>query len=264
MKTLKKIALKLLKKINKSRLQGIFENLYLFSLHGMGFGECELWDDGEEDILKNLNKKNKGKNKLIIFDVGANVGLYSSACKRLVKNIKIYAFEPSQKTFEILKNNLKNSNINLNNIGLGEKKKNETLFYDNYGTGLASIYDRKLDYRDIYLTKKENIKIETIDNFCKKNSIKKIDLLKIDVEGNELRVLQGAENMLKNKRIKRIQFEFGGCNIDSRAFFKDFWYMLHQDYYFYRILDFGGIVPIKNYSESREIFTTINYFLELK
>jgi len=264
MEQIKGITLKLLRKINKKYLQGFFENLYLFSLHGMGFGECEFETDGEKDILKKINKQNKSGKKVIVFDVGANIGLYSLECIKTIKNVEIYAFEPAKRTFERLKENLKDIKINLNNFGFGEKEKVETLFYDNYETGLASIYNRKLDYRKIYLTKKEKIKIETVDSFCEENFIKEIDLLKIDVEGNELNVLKGAKKMLKEKRIKKIQFEFGGCNIDSKVFFKDFWYLLHEDYNFYRPVYPGGLILIKDYTESREIFTTINYVLKLK
>ena len=102
-----------------------------------------------------------------------------------------------------------------------------------------------------------------IDNFCLNSCIEKIHFLKLDIEGNEYNALLGAEKMLKAKKIDFIQFEFGGCNIDSRTYFQDFWYLLKDDYNFYRILK-NGLHPIKNYSESLEIFITINFLLELK
>ena len=45
--------------------------------------------------------------------------------------------------------------------------------------------------------------------------------MKVDVEGHELEVFKGAQEMLAHKSIKRIQFEYGGCNIDSRVLLKD-------------------------------------------
>ena len=50
------------------------------------------------------------------------------------------------------------------------------------------------------------IKIETLDEFCKKNNIEKIDYLKIDTEGSNFDVILGATEMIKNKKIKYIQF----------------------------------------------------------
>ncbi len=264
MESINKFILEFLRKIDKKPLQKFFENLHSFSLHGMGYGECEIEVDGEREILKKLNRENKKGKKLIIFDVGANKGDYSLECVKFVKNSEIYAFEPSKKAFEIFKKNLKNTKVQSYNFGFGEKEKEGTLFYDDEGTALASLYNRKLDYRKIYFTKKKKIKIKTIDSFCKENSIDKIDLLKIDVEGNELNVLKGAKKMIKDKKIKKIQFEFGGCNIDSKVFLKDFWYLLHKDYNFYRIIGKGGLKYIEKYTESMEIFTIMNYFLKLK
>ena len=55
------------------------------------------------------------------------------------------------------------------------------------------------------LTQKEvKVDITTIDSYCQKQNIKSIDILKMDVQGNEINVLKGAKQMLKEKRIKLI------------------------------------------------------------
>lgn len=69
--------------------------------------------------------------------------------------------------------------------------------------------------------------------------------------------------MIEDRKIDFIQFEFGGCNIDSRTFFQDFWYLLHDKYNIFRIIP-TGLYPIKEYSEMREIFLCTNYLAELK
>lgn len=255
----KKSVLSLLRSINKRNFQRFFENLYLFSLHGMGFGESEIKDSGEKIVLKYF----RGAQKVVIFDVGANIGQYSKECLATIKDLALFSFEPSKNTFARLKENIKDERVRLYNFGFGETNKTQTLFFDQEGSGLASVYKRELAYRHIFFRKKEKILIKTIDSFCKKNKIKQIDLLKIDVEGNELNVLKGAKKMLKEKRIKSIQFEFGGCNIDSRVFFKDFWEILSKNYDIFRITS-GGLIPIYKYTESNEIFTIINYFARLK
>lgn len=65
--------------------------------------------------------------------------------------------------------------------------------------------------------------------------------------------------MLKAGNIHAIQFEFGGCNLDSRTYFRDFWNLLHDDFAIYRIMK-DGFVPIKNYDERLEIFSCTNFF----
>lgn len=113
------------------------------------------------------------------------------------------------------------------------------------------------------MDKEEIIKISSIDDFCYKQNIKQIDLLKLDIEGHELSALRGAKNMLKQKAIKNIQFEFGGCNIDSKTFLQDFYYLLNTDFLLYRVVK-DGIIPVTTYSEMDEIFITTNYFARLK
>jgi len=79
----------------------------------------------------------------------------------------------------------------------------------------------------------------------------------MDVEGSELKILEGMGIFIK--KIKLIQFEFGGCNIDSRTFFQDFWYYFKKNNFdLFRITPTGP-KKIKEYSESDEFFRTTNY-----
>ena len=56
-----------------------------------------------------------------------------------------------------------------------------------------------------------------------------------------------------------IQFEFGGSNIDTRTFFQDFWYFFKdRNFSIYRITP-NGILPIREYTEHDEFFSTTNY-----
>ena len=81
--------------------------------------------------------------------------------------------------------------------------------------------------------------------------------IKIDVEGHELDVLRGAQKIVA--KTKLIQFEFGGCNIDTRTFFQDFYYFFKQaDFKLFRITP-KGLFQIKEYLEEDEYFATTNY-----
>ena len=74
----------------------------------------------------------------------------------------------------------------------------------------------------------------------------------------KLKALNGAAQMINSKQIDVIQFEFGGCNIDSRTYFKDFFYLLKDNYQIFRILK-NGLFEMPTYKETYEIFITINY-----
>lgn len=262
-----KIAKIILKKqIGKTSFQEVFESFYYISLEGMNIGGGGQTDtSGEKIALLYIKNKLKDVTPLTIFDVGANIGLYTILLNEIfTKNAKIYSFEPSKKTFNTLSANtnlIKDRNIF--NLGFGNANTVLTLYSNKEESGLASLYERRLDHFNIKMDVSEEIEIRTIDSFCLENNISKINFLKIDVEGHELDVLNGASELIKNNKIDFIQFEFGGCNIDSRTYFQDFYYLLKEDFYIYRIVK-DGLHKIGNYKEMYETFITTNFLAERK
>lgn len=246
--------------------QRFYENLFRLSLKGMNYGNGgDYQESGELNALSYIRERSKHLETLTIFDVGANIGNYAyTLASCFDSNSTIHSFEPSEKTFQIfLKNTQQLKNVRANNFGLSDTETTLELFTNKDGSGLASLYSRNLDYLGISMDKSEEIKLTTIDRYCEANNIRKIDFLKIDVEGHELSTLKGARNMLNNKAIDYIQFEFGGTNIDSRVFFRDFFSLLSNDFRIYRIVK-NGLVHIPRYSITQEIFVSINYLAESK
>lgn len=244
----------------KSSFQKIFNQLFMFALKGLNYGNgAHFNESGELNALK-IVKINLKSEKLTVFDVGANVGNYAKALFDVFgKNVTIHSFEPSKATYQKFVENTQGiSQIIANNFGISDIEQNLTLYTDTDHSGLASVYHRNLDFVGKTMDKTEEIELTTLDVYCKKNNIEKIHFLKLDIEGHELNALNGAKEMLNNKKIDFIQFEFGGCNIDSKTYFKDYFYLLHNDFKIYRILK-DGLFEIKNYGEKYEIFITINY-----
>jgi FkbM family methyltransferase len=248
--------------ISSKLFQPFFEKLHLLSLAGMNYGNGDFLNSGELNTLKYIKKKLNGSGSLKLFDVGANIGNYSIELANCFADAQIHSFEPSQKTFEHLVRTTSGiSSIKPNNIGFGDSETTLRLFSEREGSRLASVYHRNMDHLGISLSNIEEIKLSTIDNYCAANNIGRINLLKLDVEGNELNALKGAQNMLDQGNIDFIQFEMGGANIDSRTYFQDFYYLLKDKFRIYRILS-DGLVEIKGYKETYEIFITINYLAE--
>ena len=226
----------------------------------------DISSDGELNVLRYIKNKCLSNEDTLIFDVGANIGNYSQEIVKEFQgiNFQLHSFEPSKEAFLELKKRLGNlSNVKLYNIGFGEKNEAKTLYLNKKKSGLASIYNRQLLHFGIKMNSKELIKIQKIDDFCKRNRIRKIDFLKLDTEGHEFNILNGAKNMIENNSIRFIQFEFGGCNIDSRTYFQDFFYLLTEKYYIYRILK-NELFRIDSYKEIYELFLTTNFLAELK
>ncbi len=130
------------------------------------------------------------------------------------------------------------------------------LYADVPGSGLASLTKRRLDHFGLDLSHEEPVPVKRLESWARAANISTVDVLKIDVEGHELDVLKGAGDLLGNARV--VQFEFGGCNIDTRTYFQDFWYLLSRDFQIHR-LGPGGTSAITSYTEHDETFTTTNY-----
>lgn len=251
------------------KYQRLFSRLYRIALKGMNVGEgASLLEDGELCALQSVKDvlvRNK-KAPYVVFDIGANIGEYTEKIAGIFGDTaaRIFSFEPSRKTFEKLESHIgRKRNILLYNTAFGEKSGTHTLYSDKEGSGLASLHKRRLDHFNLNMDKTEEIKVETLDGFCRDNDIKHIHFLKMDVEGHELSVLHGAEELMGAGSIDFIQFEFGGGNIDSRTYFQDFFYLLSPKYHLYRIVK-DGIFPISRYDETLEIFMTTNFLAKRK
>lgn len=227
---------------------------------GIGVG-AEVESSGEGIVISYLQKNFQPP--YCIFDVGSNIGQYINLIlKKLPDNdYSIHSFEPASSAFHLLKQKYQtNPRIKLNNWGLSKNKEVSQLFYDFEGSGLASLSKRRLDHFGITFNKSETVKLDTLDNYCTQNKINEIHLMKLDIEGHELDALNGALEMLTNHHIHIVTFEFGGCDIDTRTYFQDFYYFFQGlDMNIYRILSSGYLYPLNDYKEVYEQFRTTNY-----
>jgi FkbM family methyltransferase len=229
-------------------------------LMGIGAGGSVL-SSGEKAIFVTLRQRFSPP--YCIFDVGANQGQFLRLVLQQVgaDGFSIHCFEPGRETFKILTESAKgDGRVKLNNIGLGKEPGEATLHFDRAGSGLASLTRRKLEHHGIDFSRSETVAIGTVDSYCAANSISRINLLKIDIEGHELDALHGARKMFDSRSIDMVSFEFGGCNIDTRTFFRDFWYFFREvNMSILRITPSGYLQPIESYQEIHEQFRTMNF-----
>jgi FkbM family methyltransferase len=244
----------------KKRFQSFYSKLYHLGLYGMNYGVSgDINSNGEMTLLRNLKDRITTPDP-VLFDVGANVGEYSNLLGETFPNARIFAFEPSTPTWEVLKGKLAHGHIEAVNAGLSSAIEEVKLYRAEELSSMASVYPRQLG--DTTLKKYEMVSLTTLDQFCEERGISFVDFLKVDVEGHELKVFEGATRMLGQRAIRFIQFEFGGTNIDSRVFLRDFINILTPNYRLYRLVT-DGLYPV-TYGETGEIFTYTNYFAELR
>jgi len=232
----------------------------LLATQGIGWAGPKggLEASGEADFLKIVLK---GKTAPTVFDVGANQGEYTKEILEACPEACIHIFEPSRKHIELLLAKYQsNKNIKINSYGLSNRKHQKILYKDQKISGLASLLKRDLQHINIKMKLQEKVKLETGNNYCKKNSIRFIDLLKIDVEGWEMPVLQGFHNFLAKGFIDMVQFEFGHCHLARRENFMDFFALFRSYGYAIGVIKPTGMVNwLSNYDEIHENYYASNY-----
>jgi len=223
---------------------------------GLNYGGGQsVSDSGEIGALRfALNMSGKAGD-FVVFDVGAHDGAYVEAARRVVDSrLRAFSFEPQDVCFEILRARYESDpRVSLhktaisNHVGAGE------LFYAEQGESFASL-SRQSDAQ----TKAQKVRVTTVDQFCDENGVGRIQFLKIDTEGQEMEVMQGASRMIEEGRIDFIQFEFGDTFLHTPYHFVDVWNYLSDRYAIYRILR-HGLAELKLYSHDLEIYKNANF-----
>jgi FkbM family methyltransferase len=173
-----------------------------------------------------------------VFDVGANIGLFTLFVARNFRDLAIYSFEPAPPLFEILSTNAARyaPTARLFNFGLSDKTRNATFtFYPN-SSGMSSFYGDEQEEKDVLRAIMQNqldhgmegmegvmnyaedlleerlksksftCHLETLSNMIRTHKVEQIDLLKVDVQKCEEEVLLGIDEE-DWKKIRQIVIE---------------------------------------------------------
>jgi FkbM family methyltransferase len=221
--------------------------LFVASAKGLGLDSSpKINAAGETAVLSTFIKRNTSANP-VIFDVGANVGMYAIKLKKLITDARVFAFEPHPATFKSLEQASRSNGFSAINKGCGSQV--GTLnFYDYSGLSEGSEHATLLPgvIEQIHQGTAQTLQVEvtTIDAFMEAEKLERIDLLKIDTEGYEYEVLKGCRQALAEGKIRMIYFEFNSMNILSRVYMNDFIQLL-KGFTFYRSVA-DGLIPIEH------------------
>jgi FkbM family methyltransferase len=224
-------------------------------MRGVGWG----WDTPEEEartILRLLPPADA-----VLFDVGAHHGDWSATVLRYRREAvgEIHAFEPSPENCAIIEGRDLPC-VTLVRAAISARAGTAMLYSDRPGSGMASLVQRDMGHLRLAHSAIATTPTLTLDDYSAEHGIDHIDFLKMDIEGHELSALQGSERLLRERRIRALAFEFGGCNVDSRTFFRDFWQLLTgHGYVFFRIIPGSRLLPIREYDCALESFAITNY-----
>lgn len=162
------------------------------------------YEEYETKLILRQASARGGQAGCVVVDVGANIGYYTLLLAQKVgEKGKVYAFEPDTTNFSILEKNIKANNLkNVIAVNAAVSDKNGESFLYKSGENFG---DHRL-YKNFQFSNSNFQKIKTIklDDYFKN---KKINLIKIDTQGWEPKVIEGAKNIIKkNKPI--IFFEY--------------------------------------------------------
>lgn len=180
------------------------------------------YEKSELEVIRNI--ATKYNNNTSALDIGANIGNHSIAFSEWFEHV--YAFEPNPRTFQLLKlNTEKIDNISIFQFGASSKEDVvlAAVPFTNVG-GTSIVYDStKYNNKNVI-----EINVKALDQIDEVNNIKKVGLIKIDIEGHECSAIIGAKELIL-KHMPIIAFEqhsksIGGGSTDVVRLLRKFGY----------------------------------------
>lgn len=207
--------------------------------------------NGERWLLESL----RDESIRTVLDVGANVGKWSRMAADLLPQAVIYALEVVPATAEELRRRTaEQERIKCFALGLAEHSGSLTIHYN----PVASAHSTITEYPHTWEAQRVECPVMRGDEFLAREAIRNLDFLKIDVEGAEHLVLRGFEQLLRARRVRFVQFEYGRVNILTRFLLKDFYELFAaHDYVVGKI--YPDYVDFRSYDLSQEDFLGPNY-----
>lgn len=171
----------------------------------------EIWNQEIYSFDTNRNCPN-------IIDIGSHIGISILYFKDIYPNSKILGFEPNPISFEILKENIFNNgldDVSIINKAVSSNNSSKDLYIDNSNNNWESNSSLlKNSWNGLENTKKIRIQCTRLDRYT--NSIDRIDMLKIDTEGNEFDILNSHKSILnKTENISVEYHPFKGNKIEK-------------------------------------------------
>jgi FkbM family methyltransferase len=156
--------------------------------------------------FRDMRALTKAGQSPIVFDVGANLGQSIEEFRRYFARPTIHSFEPSPGTFEELRRRSAGvPDLKLNNAALGSRAESRT-FLENKCPDMSSFLEPSVDCWGA-IEQRRPVEVWTLDDYCDREGVDRIDILKSDTQGYDLEVLRGAEAMIRRQAIHLIYME---------------------------------------------------------
>lgn len=192
---------------------------------------------GKNNLLNNFYKLLINQNYFpkVIYDIGANKGGWTYECLKHFPHASYYLFEPQLDLKMDIDNLLQDyDNVTLFSFGLGDK--NDVLSFTIHDRDDSCTYAFSKEEARIRGFKQIDLPILRLDSFVKDKNLKPPDILKIDAEGLDLKVLYGAGKLLENVEVIMVEVAIVNDNLENTAL-KVLNYLDSKDYKLFDITD---------------------------
>lgn len=227
-------------------------NKLLFLIGARGLGILNYKSEylcGERGFLRNF-LANYDSDSYVVIDVGANVGQFASCVLGCTEAIKVRSYEPNPNACRRLKEYELFNTVRHSLVEKGVSDCiSESVIYD-YQPGMGSSHSSL--YREVItgihkseLVSPVKIELTTLDSDLARLSAR-IAVLKIDTEGHERSVLEGARKIIATNPPFSILIEFNEMSAVSRTHFHDILRLVGPSYVPYRLLPGGHLLPLAN------------------
>lgn len=185
------------------RWQSSDRSLYIKTLHGASlsvdydnldtyatiYNEGGCWDANVMTCCRAILRGGD-----VFYDIGANTGLFALDMAKSISNLTVFAFEPQPSLAKHIRRSIEANGfdqVTLLEVLLGKEEGESSLFLTSHSIH-ASVIPREEHYRELKRP------LRTLDGLLAAGELAPPDVIKIDVEGSELRVFEGAETILKS------------------------------------------------------------------
>lgn len=173
----------------------------------------------------------------IVFDVGAHTGAMTSLFLEELAEAEVFAFEPDPQIHASLAERFADEpRAHPVGVALGERE-GVTAFHRGAATFTSSRFPRNASGRryfrsDYVMVESTEVRLDTLDAFCAREGVPRIDLLKLDTQGGERDILLGARDLLRDGRVAVIVTEFFVApHYEGAPLFDEIWSLLRRDGY---------------------------------
>jgi FkbM family methyltransferase len=216
--------------------------------------------NGEEALLEWL-----GARSSVVFDVGANLGEWSKRLLSVNSKVHCHLFEPNPYCTSALENHFKSNarQVFLNYIALSNVSGEADLHSVDSSCQLSSLFFQDTaGLSRAGARTQRRVQTTTLDRYCAERKLDQIDFLKIDAEGSEIAVLEGARELLRRQSIRYAQLEYHATWIYSRSYLRDLFTLAQEvDYSVYKLISPNVFLSVRKYAQQLETFQYSNWVL---